>query len=364
MPQRDYCGNYGAIVTEKMLLPPLIPDTKGSGARPYWSVMIPTYNARADYLEEALRSVLQQDPGPKQMQIEVVDDCSPHSAPVKLVHRIAGDRVAVHREPKNNGLAGIWNRCIERARGEWVHILHQDDVMFPGFYASLHGNIKNMNRVGAAFCRGLVMDDVGSWLALGDIERPTAGMLDGWLPKICESSRILCSSIVVRRQAYEVVGGFRRDLCFALDWEMWCRLAREFEFWYEPRVMCAYRTHKFSTTSQLAHSGIRVRDTRNAISIITSYLPPRLRQQIAARTRVTYALAGFNTATALISKGKINEGLAEAWESLKCSQHFSVVRRALLFCFWVLRRVFGRLLRARSRLGKDDASYISVETRE
>ena len=52
MPQRDYCGNYGAIVTEKMLLPPLIPDTKGSGARPYWSVMIPTYNARPDYLDE------------------------------------------------------------------------------------------------------------------------------------------------------------------------------------------------------------------------------------------------------------------------------------------------------------------------
>ena len=38
--------------------------------------MIPTYNPRADYLEETLRSVLQQDPGPEQMQIEVVDDGS------------------------------------------------------------------------------------------------------------------------------------------------------------------------------------------------------------------------------------------------------------------------------------------------
>jgi len=48
-----------------------------AGARPFWSVMIPTYNPRADYLEETLHSVLQQNPGPKQMQIEVVDDCSP-----------------------------------------------------------------------------------------------------------------------------------------------------------------------------------------------------------------------------------------------------------------------------------------------
>ncbi len=44
--------------------------------RPLWSVMIPTYNARADYLEKTLNSVLQQDPGPKQMQVEVADEGS------------------------------------------------------------------------------------------------------------------------------------------------------------------------------------------------------------------------------------------------------------------------------------------------
>jgi glycosyltransferase involved in cell wall biosynthesis len=86
--------------------------------------MIPTYNARADYREETLRSVLLQDPGPEQMQIEIVDDCSPNGAPVEMVYRIVGNRVAFHRESRNIGLAGIWNRCIERARGDWIHILH------------------------------------------------------------------------------------------------------------------------------------------------------------------------------------------------------------------------------------------------
>jgi cellulose synthase/poly-beta-1,6-N-acetylglucosamine synthase-like glycosyltransferase len=40
--------------------PPLIPDIKGSGARPYSSVMIPTYNPRAEYPKETLRGVLAQ----------------------------------------------------------------------------------------------------------------------------------------------------------------------------------------------------------------------------------------------------------------------------------------------------------------
>ena len=60
---------------------------------------------------------------------------------LQLVRDIAGDRVTVHREPKNNGLGRIWNRCIERARGEWVHILHQDDIVLPGFYKHLHHGI-------------------------------------------------------------------------------------------------------------------------------------------------------------------------------------------------------------------------------
>src|SRR5437868_3875502 len=113
---------------------PLIAGIQGSAWRPFWSVMIPTYNPRTDYLEQALRSVLQQDPGPEQMQIEVVDDCSNDSTASEIVRRIGTGRVMFHVEPQNRGLANTWNRCIERARGHWVHILHQDDIVLPGFY--------------------------------------------------------------------------------------------------------------------------------------------------------------------------------------------------------------------------------------
>lgn len=56
-----------------------------SGAvRPQWSVMMSTYNGTA-YLPEALRSVLQQDPGLDVMQIEVVDDFSTLGHPEAVV---------------------------------------------------------------------------------------------------------------------------------------------------------------------------------------------------------------------------------------------------------------------------------------
>jgi glycosyltransferase involved in cell wall biosynthesis len=96
--------------------------------------MIPTYNPRPNFLEETLTSVLQQDPGPEQMQIEVVDDGSNDDTASEVTRRVGAGRVMFHHESENQGLANSWNRCVERARGDWVHILHQDDIVLPGFY--------------------------------------------------------------------------------------------------------------------------------------------------------------------------------------------------------------------------------------
>src|SRR5277367_6513526 len=81
--------------------------------RPLWSVMIPTYNC-AKYLRQTLESVLAQDPGPEQMQIEVVDDCSTKDDPEAVVRELGKDRVEFYRKPKNEGAIHNFNTCIQR----------------------------------------------------------------------------------------------------------------------------------------------------------------------------------------------------------------------------------------------------------
>src|SRR5208282_2916526 len=49
---------------------------RNPGARPFWSVIVPLYERRT-YLKQCLDSVLEQDPGPEEMEILVVDDASP-----------------------------------------------------------------------------------------------------------------------------------------------------------------------------------------------------------------------------------------------------------------------------------------------
>jgi GT2 family glycosyltransferase len=200
---------------DDLTVPAIAPVPEGT-LRPFWSVMMPTYNC-SDHFEQALRSVLEQDPGADRMQIAVVDDCSTNGKSEEVVNRLAPGRVEFYRQPKNVGLALNWNTCVSRSRGFWVHLFHQDDLVLPGFYEMMARADREHPEPGAAFCRHSYIDDAGVQRVVSEPERLTAGILEGWLEKIAVRQRIQCAAIIVRRATYEHVGGFNPELCFALD---------------------------------------------------------------------------------------------------------------------------------------------------
>jgi glycosyltransferase involved in cell wall biosynthesis len=221
--------------------------------------MIPTYNPRADYLEKTLRSVLQQDSGAEQMQIEVVDDCSRDCAPVELVRRIAGNRIAVHSEPENLGLAGCWNTCIERSRGEWVHILHQDDYVLPGFYERLAQAAKRQSDVSLIAARSFYVDEedviTGVTPRMKELEKGGRA-----LSAFLYEAPIQCAGVAIRRSFYEAHGGFLPDLKFVLDWEMWARAVGIAGGLVTPEVLACYRYYEAGETGRLARTAETLRD--------------------------------------------------------------------------------------------------------
>src|SRR5277367_6726158 len=94
--------------------PPPIASQPEMKSRPFWSVLIPSFN-RTTFLERTLRSVLCQDPGADNMQIEVVDDASTTDDPEPLLQRVCEDRVSLFRQRRNVGAVANWNTCIERS---------------------------------------------------------------------------------------------------------------------------------------------------------------------------------------------------------------------------------------------------------
>src|SRR5882724_1332930 len=159
-------------------LPTVSPLSAGL-ARPFWSVMIPIYNCREDYLRETLRSVLCQDPGVADMQIEVIDNDSTIGDPEAVIREMGGERIEYHRQPINVGIIENFNACINRARGQWVHILHGDDTVRSDFYSRARSGIAAHPEVGAALCRTIYMDEDSQWTGLAELEGRTPGVLDG-----------------------------------------------------------------------------------------------------------------------------------------------------------------------------------------
>ena len=241
--------------------------------------MIPTCDD-PDALPGAITSVLDQAPGPDEMQIEVVDDCSTTVDVAALVREVAGDRVAVFSHPARVGAPANFTACVARSRGELVHILHADDLVLPGFYAAYDEHLRR-HPAGMAVSR--------TWFIDADGERHG---LSGPLPErdgcLVDAERVLALdnpvnfvSVVVERSVYEAVGGFDERLVHANDWEMWTRIAHAHPVAVVAEGLAAYRVHGGSDTTRLQRSMVYLADPIAAARTITARIDdPAVRREV------------------------------------------------------------------------------------
>jgi glycosyltransferase involved in cell wall biosynthesis len=267
------------------------------------------------------------------MQIEVIDDCSSDDTASEVTRRVGAGRVTFHRESENRGLANSWNRCIERARGYWVHILHQDDIVLPGFYDVLRKGAER-SHAGAIFCRHAVMNSKGHWIQLSELHGESPGLLEDWHAKITVQQLIQCAAIAVRRSVYEELGGFLSQLRYVPDWEMWQRIASQFPVCFEPSILACYRLHPDSATSGMRVDATDTRDVRKMIELTAAYHTPARGRVLARKTRSWWAETAVFHARELLVK----VGFAPAWqqivEALRLSHDRRVIRK--IFSFFVL----------------------------
>ena len=283
-----------------------MPLKEENSSRPFWSVMIPTYNPRADYFEKTLCSVLKQDPGAEKMQIEVVDDCSKDDTASEITRRVGMGRVGFHAESDNRGLVNTWNRCIDRARGHWVHILHHDDMVFEGFYDRLYDGISCNPDVGMAFTRFAIIDGNGHWDRLGPLESATAGVLNNWLERVATGYHLECPAVVVKRATYEQLGGFTAELVCFLDVEMWVRIAAHAPVYYEPQILAGFRRHGDNVSIFQERTAENMHDMAKAITIWKKYLPANSRQQLEEQARRYWASISLELAQQFFSNDNID----------------------------------------------------------
>lgn len=269
-----------AFVSEKEL---------DSGARPFWSVIVPIYQ-RTRFLEECLTSILNQDPGPEEMEIIVVDDASPSDLS-GMVHGLGRGRVRYRRNHTNIGLYPNTNRAICGAQGKWIHILHDDDWVGPEFYREMRKSAEHAPpSVGVVFCmyHSWTEQDRSVW------SPPAFRDSDGVMPREFLSRMSLGNplnlpAVIYKRAAFADVGLFREDLPFTADWEWYVRSMVKLGWYHNTKTMAFYRVHDHNLTQTLTRTGRAAENIRRSLDIFAGVLPPDIAAACLPQARQNHA---------------------------------------------------------------------------
>jgi len=282
--------------------PPVIAPVKDSVHRTLWSVMVPVYNC-SHFLKETLEAVLEQDPGPELMQIEVVDDCSTDANVAQLVMQIGRGRIDYYCQPVNVGSLRNFETCLNRSRGKYIHLMHGDDKVKNGFYSELANLFDMFPEAGAAFCAHDHIDMKGQIRFQKKPETVKPAILKNWLPKLAEAQRVQYIAMVVKRSVYEHLGGFY-GVVYGEDWEMWARIASHYPIAHTPKNLAQYREHELSISNESFISGKNLKDIQTVIEIIMTYLPPQDRKRIRNKAEKIYAYYSLNRRSYLWRQNK------------------------------------------------------------
>ncbi|MFC6824406.1 glycosyltransferase family 2 protein [Halopelagius fulvigenes] len=187
------------------------------------SVVLPTCE-RAEVLDGAIESVLAQTH--EDWELVVVDGGSDDRTP-ELVAGYDDPRVRYRRQDDSSGVSAARNRGVAASDGEFVAFVDSDDRWHP---EKLEWQLAALREAEGEEGKDAAVAYCGMEKAHGE---PLTR--DGESGDVREAVRRMdvptyTSTLLVRRDAFESVGGFDERLpCFE-DWELCLRLSREYRF--------------------------------------------------------------------------------------------------------------------------------------
>jgi hypothetical protein len=294
----------------------------GKGERvlpPTISIVIPLYNKR-DYIERCLRSVRAQSF--TDYQLVIVNDGSTDGCE-KLVEPFlqSGDMVI---NQANGGHAAARNRGLAAAEGPLLASLDADDEWLPDHLACLHELYVRFPEAGLLSTGvrmkvgGMIQDTVlrGSEPQIIDYFKASTGSP----PYILNSS-----SLAIRREVFEQLGGFMLNEPVGADREYWARIALHWPVALFPQANSIFYLEASGTeklrqgTSGISGHHLVYGSMEKALA--AGEVKPEMRESVlayAAGDRIAHAInltskGRFREASEVLEHETVAAGTGQAW---------------------------------------------------
>ena len=233
------------------------PKYKKLKYQPLISVLVPVYNAEPKYLGECIESVLAQKY--QNFELCVVDDASTDKKTLAMLKEYEkNEKIRVKYRKKNGHISQATNDALKMAKGEFVALLDNDDVMAEN---ALYEVVKVLNKdekLDFIYSDEDKLDENG--------ERCLPHFKPDYSPDTLLSLNYICHLAVIRTELIRGMGGFTVGLEGAQDHDLFLRLTGKTQrIYHVPKILYHWRMAETSTARRMENKNYANDNGKKAI---------------------------------------------------------------------------------------------------
>jgi glycosyltransferase involved in cell wall biosynthesis len=199
---------------------------------PLVSIVTPSYN-QAPYLEATLRSVLDQDY--PNIEYILVDGGSTDGSR-EIIGRYA-ERLAWWVSEKDQGQTDAINKGFAHAKGKILAWLNSDDTYLPGAVSQAVAALRAHPEAGMVYGDANLIDEAGKAIGKFPARQTDYSRLRRGYVHIPQQASFF------RAALWRQVGPLDPSFYFAMDYDLWVRLASRAPLLYVPSLWANFRLH-------------------------------------------------------------------------------------------------------------------------
>lgn len=227
------------------------------------TIAIPTYK-RFDLLKETLRSVYSNEFNFSVEVIVVDNDPDNDSLALDEMSEFKKLPLKYYKNADNYGMFGNWNQCLMLAKGKYITLLHDDDLLKDNFAKAVDINVLQQNSFMAFNCG--VLDERNSedkpsthflyglvksgYVKIREIKKSSRQTID--LKKLFYLNVFMGTlAVIFDRNKAIAINGFDENFYPVADYHFWAKWISTFGTVYiEPENVAYYRIRENETMKQ------------------------------------------------------------------------------------------------------------------